>query len=364
MTPRLKLRCIRLVSEKVAEYAFHATYYTKTQLKTLSVALKKAAKSIMRISVWTPSVSVWDSLDNGGLQIAETEKLYNKTLATDLLNTLNYTNTSNLNYRTTIQRLKDYTLKHKYDTLHQNKFQETKEYWIARALQAVKDCDLKLENTHGPHPMIRTKENEISIENYIRINSPSPAVMITFNKLMTGQPERDITQIITKDNLLTYKQIMDKRRIPNFYFPHWELLRKELCEHQTTHINETTETFIQKKKKKKKKKYTNKSPFQLDISHDPPREETGRSDTYTDGSKRENEAGCGVWNKENPELTKSFRTHGPQEIYPAEMQAALCAIARTPQDTHHVYIDNSSVLSLCKKVSNWTTKNWRKYLEK
>ena len=351
--PRLKLRCIRLVSEKVAEYAFHATYYTKTQLKTLSVALKKAAKSIMRISVRTPSVSVWDSLDNGGLQIAEMEKLYNKTLATDLLNTLNYTNTSNLNYRTTIQRLKDYTSKHKYETLHQNKFQETKEYWIARALQAVKDCGLKLENTHGPHPMIRTKKNDTSIENYIRINSPSPAVMMTFNKLMTGHPERDITQIITEDNLLTYKQIMDKWSIPNFYLPHWELLRKELCEHQTTHINETTETFIQK--------YTNKSPFQLDISHDPPHEETGRSDTYTDGSKRENEAGCGVWNKENPELTKSFRTHGPQEIYPAEMQAALCAIARTPRDTtHHIYIDNSSVLSLCKKVSKWTTKNWRK----
>lgn len=350
--PRLKLKCIRLVSEKVAEYAFHSTHYSKKELNILSIATKKAAKAIMRTSVRTPSVSVWNTLENGGLQIAEMGALYSKTLATDLLNTLNYTNTGNINYRTTTQRLKDYMQKHKHEHLNQKEYKDVKEYWIARALQAAKDCELKIENTHGPYPRVNVVVNNTSIENYIRVTKPTPHITNIFNKLLFAHPNRGLEQIIEKGQLISYGLIMDRWRVPNFYIPHWEQIRQVLCEGQDTNINTITTNFLNN--------YSETSPFQRDLRIR--RERTsGNIHTYTDGSEKEGEAGCGTWNEENEELTGSFRTFGAQKIYPAEMQATLKAINRTPADTtHHIYIDNNSVLCLCKKVSRWTTKDWRK----
>lgn len=352
--PRLKLKCIRLVPEKIAEYAFHAAHHNKTYLKTLEVLLKKAAKSIMRVTIQTPSVSLWKSTRAGGLQIANATDLYRKTLVTDLLNTLNFTNKENINYKTTTQRLRDYTNKYKITLSEAIKYPCKKKFWVARALEAAKELQIKIENIKDPAGPQKIPIPSTTINYLIGIRGIRGAGLTPWSKLTWNKGNRDLLEIISNNNLKTYNQVMAEIHPPNFYPPHWEEIRKQLCEGQSTHITEDIKTFIEHNKLESEYEKTRRggrAPYRgiSDI------------DTYSDGSRKDGTAGSGVWCRDIPTITRKFRTFGKQEIYNAEMQGALEAIAETPPRTiNHIHIDNISVLRLCSQVETWTSKQWRK----
>ena len=351
--PRLKLKCIRLIPEKIAEYAFHSTYLNKTNLSTLEVSLKKAAKSMMRLSIRTPSISVWKNMEEGGLQIANVTNLYYKTLATDLLNTLNYTNKENLNYITTIQRMRDYKEKYKIKLEGEEKYPCRKKYWVARALDAAKEIGIEIENVRGPIEESKIQEPDTTIEYLIHERNLTGANETLWRKFTWNKRKRNIKEIISKNELLTYEEILRNITPQNFYMVHWEEIRKQICEGKTRRLSEETIQFIEGNGESDYQKSRRETGIQVD-EH----EETA---TYTDGSKKDTEAGCGTWNENIPRLTKSFRTFGKQEIYNAELQAALRAIAETPGNTtNHIHIDNAGVLRLCREVEGWTSKQWRK----
>jgi len=196
---------------------------------------------------------------------------YQKTLTTDLLNTINHTNPNNLNHRTLKQRMIDYLKLYNYKDLNQKCYSNKRKNWVARALQATQNLNIHLE------------DQKIGL---------------------------------------------------------WPLNPKSIPYTESENLSD----FYQDLRSK--------------APQEPPHTEVT---SFTDGSLKENIAGCGIWSEQILTLPTSFRTLGQQNIYTAELQAALCAIAKSPPNCKHtIKIDNAAALSLCSSVKTWDTKKWRK----